>query len=59
MDPLSQVGELHMHVDYSRTYESYFYTCIYGCHETDYESRWEAEQAFLGHACRCAGEVCS
>ena len=55
MDPLSQVGELHMHVDYSRTYESFFYTCIYGCHATDYESRWEAEQAFLGHRCTSAG----
>jgi hypothetical protein len=45
-----------MHVDYSRTYESYFWDCIYGCHETDYESRFEAEQAFLSHTCRSAGE---
>ena len=56
MDPLSQTGELNMVVDYSRTYESYFYRCIYGCHATDYESRWEAEQAFLGHTCLSAGE---
>ena len=36
-----------MHVGYSRIYESFEWSCIYGCHATDYESRHEAEQAFL------------
>ena len=54
MDPLLQVGDLNMHVGYSRIYESFEWSCIYGCHSTDYESRHEAEQAFLSHVCRSA-----
>lgn len=55
MDPLSQAGELNMHVGYSRIYESYEWSCFFGCHATDYESRYEAEQAFLSHTCTAAG----
>ena len=54
MDPLLQVGDLNMQVGYSRIYESFEWSCIYGCHSTDYESRHEAEQAFLSHVCRSA-----
>lgn len=55
MDPLLQVGDLNMHVGWSRIYESFEWSCIYGCHQTDYESRHEAEQGFLSHVCRSAG----
>lgn len=55
VDPLSQVGELNMHVGWSRIYESFEWSCIYGCHGTDCDSRWEAEQAFIAHVCRSAG----
>lgn len=59
LDPSLQVGDMNMHVGWSQDYGSFFYTCIYGCHETDYESSHEAQQAFLSHVCRSAGEVCS
>lgn len=42
-------------VGWSCDYASYYYTCAFGCHSTDYESRHEAEQAFLSHVCRSAG----
>ena len=45
-----------MHVGYSRIYESYEWRCIYGCHSTDYESRHEAEMAFLSHVCRSVAD---
>lgn len=51
MDPLSQVGDLNMQVGWSQDYGSFYYTCIYGCHQTDYESRYEAQRAFLTHNC--------
>lgn len=51
LDPLSQTGELNMHVGWSRIYESFEWICIYGCSGTDCDSRWEAEQAFLNHTC--------
>lgn len=40
-----------MHVKWSHEAGSYVWSCIYGCAGTDCESQWEAEQAFLGHAC--------
>jgi hypothetical protein len=59
MDPLSQVGDLAMQVGWSQDYGSWYWTCIYGCHGTDCESTYEAEQALLKHTCYSAGEVCS
>lgn len=46
-----------MNVGWSHIYGSFFWSCIYGCTETDYESTWEAEQAFLAHPCRSAGRA--
>lgn len=40
-----------MQVGWSQDYGSFYYTCIYGCHQTDYESRYEAQRAFLTHNC--------
>lgn len=52
-----QVGDLAMQVGWSQDYGSFYWTCIYGCHETDYEGEHEAREAFLAHVCRSAGEV--
>lgn len=56
VEPLLQVGDLNMHVGYSRIYESFEWRCIYGCWATDYESRHEAEMAFLSHTCTCVAD---
>ena len=48
-----------MSVGWSPIYESFYFRCIYGCEEADFEGRQEAEEAFLTHSCVCAGEVCS
>lgn len=42
-----------MSAKYSLIEETYVWDCIFGCHGTDHESIWEAEQAELGHNCRC------
>ena len=54
MDPLLQVGDMKTHVGWSPIYESFIFDCIYGCREVDFESVFEAEQAFLSHVCRSA-----
>ena len=53
---MMQTGELKMQVGWSQMYGSFEYRCVYGCHSTDYESRWEAEQAFLSHVCTSVGD---
>lgn len=45
-----------MQVGWSQDYGSFYYTCVYGCHATDYESRYEAERAFLTHTCRSVAD---
>ena len=39
---------------YSQTEECWIFDCDYGCHGTDFESNWEAQQAELSHVCRSA-----
>ena len=45
-----------MHVGWSPIYESFIYSCIYGCQEVDFESTREAEQAFATHTCRSVAD---
>ena len=52
-----QAGDLTMNTGFSPIYESFFYSCLYGCFETDFESNAEAERAFLAHTCTSAGIV--
>ena len=38
-------------IDFSHDLGSFYYQCAWGCFATDFESTWEAEQAFTAHDC--------
>lgn len=50
-DHTAQVGDYSMSVKWSHIEGSFVYDCIYGCHGNDFESSFEAEQAFAAHDC--------
>ena len=43
-----------MAVSFSYITSSYEFRCIFGCYEFDFESEWEAREAFLFHNCVCS-----
>lgn len=46
-----QTGDLKMSVQWSVPAACYTYTCLFGCHDLDFESEAEATEAFLAHRC--------
>jgi len=40
-----------MNVRWSISMSTFVWDCMFGCSGFDYESRWEAEQAFAAHKC--------
>lgn len=51
MDHILQWGCTKMSVQFSTLTSSWTYTCIFGCHEWDFEGEVEAREAFLMHSC--------
>lgn len=45
-------------VEFSRDAGCWVYLCPHGCYGYDYESTWEAEQAFNSHQCRVSEPPC-